>query len=344
MKRFFTYILLFVALLSAICMAAKQKNGKSVMETESLLGNWISELPDSIPVCELSLPGAHDACTGEGTKFNLARTQELSLQQLWDIGVRVFDFRPRVYKGELHIFHGPLPTKISWEEAVDVLFANLKMSPGEFAIVIFQDEGGHKHENREKWDKLMKDYFLDSLKLPENILADFRPDLTVGDLRGKILFLSRTPYAKEPPTGGFISGWNFSPDGTTEACISGKEEAACLAVQDYFSPRDMSSKVQSVLTMADYAVGAERNVWVINHASAYVGSSVWSKSYARSAASVHAALLNQLHTYENSRGLGIVMMDFAGVDKWGKQQTLGDTLFKELVLSNFFRLSAKSVP
>lgn len=318
-------------------MSAKQNAECGVFETKKLLKNWISELPDSILVCELTLPGAHDACTGEGTKFNLARTQVLSLQELWDKGVRVYDFRPHAYKGELHIFHGPLPTKISWKNAVDVLLINLKNNPGEFAIVIFQEEDGCDYKNREKWNKLMKDYFLDCLSLPGNILAEFRPDLTIGDLRGKILFLSRTPYSENPLTGGFISGWNFSPAGTTCAQILAKKDTACLAVQDYFSPRDMTKKVQSVLAMADYAVGAGKNVWIINYASAYLGSSLWTKSYARNAASIHPALLNQLRTYENPRSRGIVMMDFVGVDKWGKRQTLGDSLLKELVLSNFIR-------
>ena len=77
-----------------------------VWHTSVLLAeNWMSRLPDDAYVAALSIPGAHDAATGSGWAGlngpigNLfAKTQDLSLQALWDAGIRAFDLRPAVYK------------------------------------------------------------------------------------------------------------------------------------------------------------------------------------------------------------------------------------------------------
>ena len=81
--------------------------------------NWMQHLDDSRTIASLSIPGAHDAATGEGVHMvaGFGKTQELSLAALWDCGVRAFDLRPAVNGEELHIYHGPIRTKISFGKA-----------------------------------------------------------------------------------------------------------------------------------------------------------------------------------------------------------------------------------
>lgn len=74
--------------------------------------NWMEDLEDSRLVTSLSLPGAHDAATGEGwmgiaeiTGDLAAKAQDLTVAEQWNAGVRVFDIRPQVdesksYNGE----------------------------------------------------------------------------------------------------------------------------------------------------------------------------------------------------------------------------------------------------
>ena len=205
--------------------------------TKSGDNNWITQLPDNAYASLLSIPGTHDAATGDGTVFSLGKTQSLSLQEQWDMGIRAFDLRPGYkkvrkglfkYENELHIYHGIVETKTSFRKAVQVLSDNLAANPGEFAIIIMRFENDSPlYNKRDVWNSLMSS-FLTSSDFPVERRIDFRPDLTVGELRGKILVLSRDAYASTPSTGAFVSGWSHSESGTTSAVISGKNASATL--------------------------------------------------------------------------------------------------------------------
>ena len=48
-------------------------------------GAWMSGLDDATPFARLSIPGTHDAVTGDGTAFSIGRTQSLGLSAQWDL-------------------------------------------------------------------------------------------------------------------------------------------------------------------------------------------------------------------------------------------------------------------
>ena len=66
---------------------------------------WMKGLEDDMLVSSLSIPGAHDAATGEGlfAPPGFGRTQSLNLKELWECGVRAFDLRPAVRDTLLYI-------------------------------------------------------------------------------------------------------------------------------------------------------------------------------------------------------------------------------------------------
>ena len=81
--------------------------------------NWMEDLEDSRLVTSLSLPGAHDAATGEGwmgiaeiTGDLAAKAQDLTVAEQWNAGVRVFDIRPQVDESLLRCMHGISGTKL----------------------------------------------------------------------------------------------------------------------------------------------------------------------------------------------------------------------------------------
>ena len=65
----------------------------------------MKRIDDEVLVASMSIPGAHDAATGEGmySPSGLGITQQLTLQELWDCGVRAFDLRPAVKDTLLYI-------------------------------------------------------------------------------------------------------------------------------------------------------------------------------------------------------------------------------------------------
>ena len=320
--------------------------------TKASGNNWITALPDNAYASQLSIPGTHDAATGDGTTFSLGKTQSLTLQEQWNMGIRVFDLRPgykKVRKGlfkyanELHIYHGIVETRTSFKAAVKVLSDNLAANPGEFAIILMRFENDSPlYNKRDVWNSLMSS-FLTSSDFPAERRIDFRPDLTVGELRGKILVLSRDAYASAPSTGAFVSGWSHSVDGTTNAVISGRNASATLQLQDYYSVENKEAKIASIKNYVDLASAAEPGVWTINHTSGYTGTIGSDSSIKQNAENNNVALYDYLTDSSRSAGsTGIILLDHAGVRSSGSYDIYGDLLPQAIIDNNFaFQLRLK---
>ena len=311
--------------------------------------NWMQHLDDTPTVASLSIPGAHDAATGEGLQMvsGFGKTQELSLAALWDCGVRAFDLRPAVNGEELHIYHGPIRTKVSFNEALDIICRKLDEHPTEFAIVIMREENDSENSaERALWPQAVG-------KAIENIgdrAAIFSPAMSVRDARGKIIFLSRNVYTGNN-RGAIIKGWNHSPQGTTDAVITSLANGATarLQMQDYYAPTDkekQKAKEEAVLQCLQRAASAPADVWTINFLSGY--SNRWlgftpfatTSGYKRNAERIHPIVIDSLTT--KSQPTGIMMLDFAGCDKtgggiwhWSVFETLGAELVDKIIGQNF---------
>ena len=160
--------------------------------------NWMARLPDDALVAEVSIPGAHDAATGSGwaglygpigNKF--AKTQDLDLRRLWDVGIRAFDLRPAMHKHYMSLNHGMVPTSLHFDEVLYRFRDWLRDNPSEF-IVIHLLHAGDGDKVKDSYETRLQQ-LLTQLDL-RDWLADFRPDLRVGDVRGKMLILSRNRY------------------------------------------------------------------------------------------------------------------------------------------------------
>ena len=67
---------------------------------------WMMGLEDDMLVSSLSIPGAHDAASGEGVCLfpGLGVTQTLDLREQWRCGVMAFDLCPAVRDTLLYIY------------------------------------------------------------------------------------------------------------------------------------------------------------------------------------------------------------------------------------------------
>ena len=232
-----------------------------VWHTSVLLAeNWMSRLPDDAYVAALSIPGAHDAATGYGFSGFIglfgnryARTQDLDISQQWAVGVRAFDLRPSVYKDYINIHHGIMPTKMRFDQALKLLCDSLQKNPSEFVIIhMLHAADGDKVKNTYNTriqQLLRQDRF-------KRFLVDFRPDLKVREMRGKILILSRDHYS-DSPIGGIFTGWtggiNWQRQ-TAGAIIGTRGVKGKLYVQDFSAthfPNGVTLKVKALTQMLD---------------------------------------------------------------------------------------------
>ena len=286
-------------------------------------GQWMKQLKDDRLVADLSLPGSHDACTAEGWQnpflgiFEMtAKCQDLTINEQLKVGVRVFDLRPEhVLDGMKYVLrcsHGMAATKMLVSDFFKTLKQFLTANPTEFCVVTVDLSNTNK---KEAWGKDFN-ALVNSAEF-NGLFADFKARLTVGEMRGKVLILSKEVYA-EKPLGGYCYGWGS--DLELEKQQKGHITAADgsetpLWVQDYWKNITSDNKVAALVRMLEASVkrdmAAESPVWVINYPSAY--DIPFSDSYREIAEITNQKTIDWLSSHTGS--VGIIYMDFAGMDK-----------------------------
>ena len=269
--------------------------------------HWMAALSDTMKVCKVSIPGTHDSGTA-GVRFPMrhyARTQTMDLSSQWDAGIRFFDLRPRLEDGTLRIYHGPADCHIKLQEALLTIKRKLEEHPTEFCIVMTNSAGG----GQEAVDMTMDDI---NTLFPTDMLASFHADMTVADMRGRVLIIHR-----DHPTGGrdypgtVVHGWPGNASSHHAGMVSSVGESAVLWAQDYFTDGGkgnyVDSKWDKVTALVREFASAPEGVWCINHLSGYTGSGI-STNIKRNARTTNARLLEYLGNHK--KPIGIVSMDF----------------------------------
>lgn len=313
--------------------------------------NWITPLDGSIYVSQMSIPGSHDAATGEkmatfvGELF--AQTQEQTLQTQWNLGIRAFDLRPAIYKGrstnELWLYHGVTRVSISWATAMNTIKANLTDHPGEFAIVLFrhEDEGTlGKDNNTTNFNTYMKNW----VNANKSWIVDWRPDITIDECRGKLILISRFEGSWDY---GCFTGWSHDAAGTkTTVRNASNSQRGTMYVQDYYNPSSHATKFTSIKNYLDIAQkfhteDALKNHWMLNHVSGYVGSST-SNTYRANAAAQNPEVIKYLHNRTAPGSTGIILFDYSGVAESGNYNVQGDVMLQTVIDNNYkYRMRRK---
>lgn len=318
-------------------------------------GNWMSRLPDDAYVAALSIPGAHDAATGYGFSAWLgvfgnryARTQDLDIAQQWHIGIRAFDLRPAVYKHYMNANHGIMPTRMRFDKVLQLLCDSLRTNPSEFIIIhLLHAADGDKVKNayNARIQQLLHEERF------KGCFINFKNDLKVRDMRGKILIISRNRYA-DTPIGGFFNLWTgtINWQRQTAGLITGDgNTSGKYCVQDFSSTHHeggVKHKVQAINQMLDFSTrmkytDPQEIRWVFNFASAYskvesiFGRKIsLSKGYRDNATYTHKAFLDYLATHP-AGPTGIILMDFVGVDSSNGYSIQGGKLVDAIINNNF---------
>ena len=271
--------------------------------------SWMTGLPDTLRVCRVSIPGTHDSGTW-GVWFPMrhyARTQSMDLAEQWDAGIRFFDLRPKLEGDRLKIYHGPANCHISFEESLLILKQKIEENPTEFCIVMTNSAGGGQAAVDMTMDII-------SSVIPSHMLAPFRSNMTVADMRGRVLFIHRdSPSADKVYPGAVVRNWPGNGVSRQAKMVSSDGNSAVLWAQDFYTDggKDregyLNSKWDNVSDLIRAFSSAPEGVWCINHTSGYTGSGIGT-NINRNARVTNARLLEFLDNHNGP--IGIVPMDF----------------------------------
>ena len=305
--------------------------------------DWLGMVKDDTKVCKLSIPGTHDTMTGMGFYqpmlkyvFNMtAISQVATLEDQMACGLRFFDIRPVVSidtlatnpseKQILRLAHGISEIDVTFEEAIDQMQRYLKTHPSEFFIAKLQADNGL--ENQNNWTVLLNKV-LSKQKYQGLFVDNWRPDITVGEMRGKILWMCRfdlrplnalfhypVVYCDWPDEDPDIEE-NINLNAQLNCAIYNMNDTtvkATLYKQDYFktdNDKRMKNKQQTVIDIMHRAREAalkDDNIWIVNHCSAY--TEVSPRGYITNAAILHPMVIADLQSNEGT--VGIMPMDMA---------------------------------
>lgn len=317
------------------------------------ISDWLDMIKDNTKVCHLSIPGTHDTMTGMGFYqptleyiFNATAISQVStLQEQMEHGIRFFDIRPVVSidtlqtdpkeKRILRLAHGVSEINVTLEEALDQMQSYLNAHKSEFFIVKLQADNGL--ENQSEWINLL-DKVLQKTKYATLFVtsASWQPGITVADMRGKILLLSRfnlpAQKSSDPTYPAVYCTWtdedadideNLNPTAQRDCGIYKVTNTSStstppapdtkLFVQDYFKTnkqKRLDNKKQTVkdmMTDARAEIAADKDTWIINHTSAY--TEVSPRGYVTNAAIIHPLVIENL--IQNAGTVGIMPMDMA---------------------------------
>lgn len=303
---------------------------------------WMDAIPDDVCVRAMSIPGTHDAATGNGFSPLSAvgaafagETQTLTISEQWDAGVRAFDLRP-TYKsdadGKLKIYHGVLETKITLKDALQTIKDKLIACPKEFAVILIRHESD-SDDNSTEWPGAMSALLAEF----DDYIVPFSPALTLGAARGKMLILTRDAFTSE--AAGVIADWSHSEafDDQKNATIALGRSKARLYVQDFYECQTAERKTAAISNLLDYSVNnTDDDIWVINHASGYTGSTGTNSNIRKNAAAANKFIVDYLAQSEVEGRTGIVMMDFAGEDRTSSTNVYGDELLATIINNNAY--------
>ncbi|GAA4020559.1 phosphatidylinositol-specific phospholipase C [Allokutzneria multivorans] len=250
--------------------------------------DWMSALPDKIALNNLTIPGTHDTAARKGALW--LRTQDLTLAEQLQLGIRFFDIRCRVTGDSFAIHHDLLYLDLMFGDVLIACDTYLKAHPKESVLMRVKQE--YSSESDAVFLRIFNDY-LDRRGWRRLFFLENRIP-TVGEVRGKVVLLANVSGLPGIPWGG----------------------GSRLVIQDEYNVPtlfDMQAKWEKVLAHFTKAQSATDGKLYVNFASG---------TGAGAAPSSVAGHVNpQLRDYavswpekfpvtQNRPGLGVVPMDY----------------------------------
>ncbi|TZG00313.1 phosphatidylinositol-specific phospholipase C (plasmid) [Chryseobacterium panacisoli] len=235
---------------------AKTSNKASLLPIA--MNSWMSGLQDNISISKISIPGTHDsgARVDAPVVSGTAKTQDLSIAEQLNAGVRFLDIRCRHIDNAFTIHHGAIYQNLNFDDVLNACYTFLQNNPSETIIMSVKEEydasnttrtfeqtfDSYVQKNPSKWD------------LGSNIP-------TLGAVRGKIKLLRRF-------SSGTTKGINASPwaDNTT---FDINNSGVQLKVQDYYKVTNNDDKWNGIFSLLNEAKNDTNGKLFVNFTSGY---------------------------------------------------------------------------
>jgi 1-phosphatidylinositol phosphodiesterase len=174
--------------------------------------DWMAKINDNAGIAQLGIPGTHDTCTYTQyatMAMGYVKTQDLSLVDQLNKGIRFLDIRGRLFQNSLTIHHGPYFLGMGFQDVIDDCKKFLKEHRTETILMNLGPE--YDSDSQMTYQQVFNNYVNTNKYLDGTTelwyLGTFLPKL--GQARGKIILLRTFPL--DPPSTAL--GIDFSGGG-----------------------------------------------------------------------------------------------------------------------------------
>lgn len=247
--------------------------------------NWMSQLPDSKRISEISIPGTHDTAALYGG--HLSQCQSMSIEEQLKAGIRFFDIRCGLIDNVFYIYHGIFYQGINFGDVLNKVRKFLSDNPTETVFMRVKQENSKASDQDFKnvFDNYISKHGRSNFYAPKASTGCNYPR-NLGKIRGKIAIIENVSGLDGIP-------WN------------------CLKIQDDYHVPTIFARWSKYLKVQKHLEDSDKDkiYLYLNFSS---GTSALAYPYTV-ASHVNYYLLDYLKT-NNKIKTGIVAMDFPGDD------------------------------
>lgn len=283
--------------------------------------NWLEQIADDTPVCDINLPGTHDSAARFMSFSYFARCQNRSITEQLNMGIRFFDLRAEAESNRIKLVHSIIDCrkgrfsrkKLYMDDVLAEMLGFLDAHPSETIFVLFKHDDGalppaptfelfyERHVARET-------RFFTENRIP-----------LLGEVRGRLVLLNRCNLAElndkfDDSNGGInLANWpeqgRYYPAWKVDTPIltrSRESAVGTLCLQDFYTlppKRKWEDAVLPALTDA-----ANHKGFVLNYFSGsngLLGPRVYQRIMLRKSAAFEPA---------KRQKLGWLILDFPNQD------------------------------
>jgi hypothetical protein len=265
--------------------------------------NWMGDLPDTVKLNEISIPGTHDTCAlfGGGS----AETQCFSLKEQLLAGIRYVDIRCRRSKDIFAIHHGQYYQKLTFGNVLQACQEFLQEHPNECILMRIKEEykADSEYSFLEIWNKYMVQRGFDNL-----FYTSTTQDIPrLGQVRGKIFVLEQ---ASIPRKYGIKLN---SPDKVevqdyykvSLSVLEGGLEKGEVAWPNDPPEVSLPTKKAIIDKYLDKSLASSGNKLILNS----LNGQVWIEQVATE---MNKHVYERIGSFRSPRNVGVIIMDFPG--------------------------------
>ena len=170
---------------------------------------WLSHMNSNVLLSQLSIPGTGNSYSytysGSGNDTIKYKAQSLDIEHQWNLGVRAFEVTAERNEGSGKsdfgqgglILDNNTLSSTTVENAVREVYSMLTANRNEFAMMIISYQPAKKGRDGDQFVRDFKAWYNNLDIHTSGHTALFRPGLSIGDVRGKMMFILRPSSVDE---------------------------------------------------------------------------------------------------------------------------------------------------